>query len=127
MKNYQTMKDYKLTIQINSPWVVEKINYLSKANSVFFIDYSQVVAEIFEDFETDKDFNLFRFELCTLFRDKVRIKKYNNGYRIESKEIDVSTNQLAICLPRRIRKKYFRYDNFYEKYFLLNNLYHYYL
>lgn len=121
------MKDFKLTIQINSPWVVEKLDYIAKSNSVRFIDYSKIVEDIFREFETDKDFNLFRFELCTISRDNVKIKHYNNWYRIESQEIEITPNQLAICLPKKIRNRYFYYDKFYERYMIKNNLYHYYM
>lgn len=121
------MKDFKLTIQINSPWVVQKLDYIAKSNSVRFIDYNKIVEDIFREFETDKDFNMFRFELCVLCRDLVKIKQYNWWYRIESWEIDITPNQLAICLPKKIRNKYFRYDKFYEKYIIKNDLYHYYL
>lgn len=127
MKNYLTMKDFRLTIQINSPWVVEKLDYISKCYSVWFVDYSKIVEDIFREFDTDKDFNLFRFELCTLSRDIVKIKQYKDWYRIESDPIDITQNQLAICLPKKIRNKYFRYDKFYEKYFLKDDLYHYYM
>lgn len=121
------MKDYKLTIQINSPWVIEKLDYIWKCNSVWFIDYSKIVEKIFTEFDTDKDFNLFRFELCMLSWDYVRIKQYSNWYRIESPEIDITPNQLAICLPKKIRNKYFRYDKFYERYIIKDDLYHYYM
>lgn len=121
------MKDFKLVIQINSPGVVEKLDYIAKCYSVWFVDYSKIVEKIFMEFETDKEFNLFRFELCTLVRDMVKIKQYSNWYRIESGEIEITPNQLAICLPRKIRNKYFRYDKFYERYMIKNDLYHYYL
>ena len=127
MKNCLKMKDYKLTIQINSPWVIKKLDYNGKFNSVRFIDYSKIVDDIFREFETDKQFNLFRFELCQLCRDMVKIKQYSNWYRIESPEIDITPNQLAICLPRKIKNKYFKYDKFYERYFIKNDLYHYYI
>lgn len=121
------MKDYYLTITINSPWVVEKLNYLAKANSVLFVDYSKIVEKIFNEFETDKDFNLFRFNLCTACRDFTKIKQYSNGYRIESPELEITQNCLANCLPRRIRVKYFYYDKFYERYILRNDLNFHYL
>lgn len=121
------MKDFKLIIQINSPGVVEKLDYIGKYNSVWFIDYSKTVEDIFREFNTDKEFNLFRFELCQLCRDRVKIKQYSNWYRIESWEIEITPNQLAICLPRKIKNKYFRYDKFYEKYFIKDDKYHYYL
>lgn len=127
MKNCLKMKDFKLIIQINSPWIVPKLDYVWKYNSVWFIDYTKNVDDIFREFETDKQFNLFRFELCQLCRDNIRIKKYQNWYRIESPEIEITPNQLAICLPRKIKNKYFRYDKFYEKYFLKDDLYHYYM
>jgi hypothetical protein len=111
-------KYYKLVIQITSPWVVEKIDYISKCNSVLFVDYTKIVENIFRDFETDKDFNLFRFKLCTLCRDFTKIKQYSNWYRIESPEIEITQNALANCLPRKIRVKYFYYDKFYERYLL---------
>jgi len=121
------MKDYNLTIQINSPWIIEKLNYLWKANSVLFVDYSPIVADIFRDFQTDKDFNLFRFKLITTCRDYVKIKKYHNWYRLESDEINISQNILWLCLPRKIRVKYFKRDNLYEKYYLKEDLHHYYI
>lgn len=121
------MKRVELKIQIMSPGVVEKLNYLSKCNSVLFIDYSKIVEKIFNDFETDKDFNLFRFKLCTVCWDYVKIKQYKDWYRLESPEIDITTNCLANCLPKKIRVKYFYYDKFYEKYILKPNLDFYYL
>lgn len=121
------MKDYKLTIQINSPGIMQKLDYITKYNSVRFVDYTKIVEDIFREFETDKQFNLFRFELCQLCWDMVKLKQYSNWYRIESQPIDITPNQLAICLPRKIKNKYFKYDKFYEKYFLKENLYHYYM
>lgn len=119
--------NYKLIIQITSPWVVEKLNYRAKANSVLFIDYTKIVEKIFNEFETDKDFDLFRFKLCTACRDFTKIKTYHNGYRIESPEIEITENLFATCLPKRIRAKYFKYDNFYEKYLLKREQNFYYL
>jgi hypothetical protein len=116
------MKDYELIITINSPWVVEKLDYIAKYNSVLFVDYSKIVEKIFQEFETDKDFNLFRFKLCTACRDFTKIKQYNNWYRIESPNIEITQNLLANCLPRRIRVKYFYYDKFYERYIIKNDL-----
>jgi hypothetical protein len=121
------MKRIELKIQIMSPWVVEKLNYRAKANSVIFIDYNKLVEKIFNEFETDKEFDLFRFKLCLVCRDYVKIKQYQNWYRLESKEIDITTNCLANCLPKKIRTKYFYYDKFYERYQLKNNLDFYYL
>ena len=118
MKKYQKMKDYKLLIQINSPWVVEKLDYISKSNSVLFVDYSKIVEKIFMEFKTDKEFNLFRFNLCTACRDFTKIKQYPNWYRIESPIIEITQNLLANALPRKIRINYFYYDKFYERYML---------
>lgn len=121
------MKDYELIITITSPWVVEKLNYTAKANSVLFVDYSKIVEKIFNDFETDKEFDLFRFNLCVACRDFTTIKQYHNWYRIESPNIEITQNLLANCLPKRIRKKYFMYDNLYERYLLKSeNNYHFY-
>ena len=121
------MKDFNLIIQINSPWIVEKLDYNAKSESVRFVDYSKIVDEIFGQFETDKQFNLFRFELCTMYRDYIKIKQYHNWYRIESWPIEITPNNFALCLPKKIRNKYFKYDKFYEKYFIKNDLYHYYM
>lgn len=125
MKN-ATM-NYKLIIQITSPWVVNKLNYTSKANSVLFVDYTKIVEKILNEFENDKDFDQFRFKLCTACRDFTKIKIYNNWYRIESPEIEITENMLALCLPKRIRAKYFKYDNLYERYLLKRDLNFYYI
>lgn len=119
------MKDYNLVIQINSPWVVEKLNARSKKNSVLFVDYSEVVKDIFNDFETDEDFDLFRFKLYTAVQDFVRIKTYSWWYRMESWEIYITPNLLAVCLPRKIRRRYFKRDSFYEKRLIKDDKYHY--
>lgn len=118
------MKDYQLTIQICSP-VVEKLDYLSKFNSVLFVDYTDNVLDIFNCFTSDKEFNLFRFKLYTLCQEYVRIKKYSNWYRLESDPINITMNALATCLPKEIRRRYFNYDNFYEKYVPKEFNYHY--
>lgn len=110
------MKDYNLTIQICSPWIVEKIDYMSKYNSVLFVDYCERVKDIFYSFQTDKDFNRFRFNLYTACQEYVRIKKYHDGFRLESDQIEITPHCLAVCLPREIKNRYFKRDNFYEKY-----------
>lgn len=109
------MKDYQLTIQICSPWVVEKLDMRAKYNSVLFVDYTEYVQDIFNCFETDKQFNLFRFELYISCQELVKIKKYHDWYRLESDPINISMHTLASCLPREIRRRYFKRDNFYEK------------
>lgn len=119
------MKDYHLTIQICSPWVVEKLDYISKLNSVLFVDYCDRVKDIFYSFETDKDFNLFRFKLYTICQEYVRIKHYSDWYRLESDPIYITMNALANCLPRELRRRYFKRDNFYEKYLPRDLNYHY--
>ena len=119
------MKDYNLTIQICSPWVVEKLDYMSKYNSVLFVDYCDRVRDIFYAFETDKEFNLFRFKLYTICQEYVKIKKYSDGYRLESDPINITANALANCLPRELRRRYFNYDKFYEKYLPREFNYHY--
>lgn len=122
------MKDYNLVIKIASPWVVEKLDMRAKYNSVLFVDYTKIVEDIFDAFNTDKEFNLFRFELYTSIQNHVHIKKYSNWYRLESWEIYIDQSILAICLPRDIRRRFFKRDSFYEKRFLKNDLnYHYYL
>lgn len=119
-----TMKDFHLTIQISSP-VVDKLDYMSKYNSVLFVDYCERVQDIFYSFNTDKEFNLFRFKLYTICQEYVRIKKYNDGYRLESDPINITMNALANCLPRDLRRRYFVYDKFYEKYVPREFNYHY--
>lgn len=109
------MKDYNLTIQINSPWVMEKLNARAKYNSVLFIDYTKIVEQIFNSFESDITFNWFRFQLYDACKEFVKIKRYHNWYRLESHPIYITPNLLAICLPRTIRRRYFKRDNFYEK------------
>lgn len=121
------MKDYNLIIQINSPWIIEKLNARWKKNSVLFVDYSEIVRQIFESFETDEEFDNFRYSLYTACQEFVKIKQYSNWYRIESKEIYISQNLLAVCLPRKIRRRYFKRDSFYEKRYLKDDKYHYYL
>lgn len=120
------MKDYNLIIKIQSLWQVEKLNYLTKANSVRFVDYSQIVDDMFHQFKTDKEFNLFRFNLYTVVQDYVHISKYHDGYRLESWEIYIHPSVLANCLPREIRRRFFKRDSFYEKRYLKSDLnYHY--
>ena len=119
------MKDYKLTIQIQSPWVVEKINARAKYNSVLFVDYSKFVENVFTAFNTDIAFNWFRYQLYTYCEQYVRIKRYHNWYRLESWEIDIPCNTLAYCLPKNIRRRYFKYDDFYEKYLPKDFTHHY--
>lgn len=121
------MKDYKLQIQITSPWIVEKLNARAKYNSVLFIDYSKFVENIFTSFDTDVAFNWFRYQLYNAVQEYVHIKKYSNGYRLESNTIDIPPTLLATCLPTKIRRRYFKRDDFYEKYFPRDFTYHYYL
>lgn len=110
-----TMKDYNLQIQIISPWIVEKLDMRAKYNSVLFYDYTEIVKEIFYSFKTDRQFNIFRYCLYTVVQEQVKIKKYHDWFRLESWIIYISPNVLANCLPREIRKTYFKRDNFYEK------------
>lgn len=78
------------------------------------------------NFETDTAFNRFRFQLYRKVQDQVIIKRYTNGYRLESNELYISPNTLAECLPKNIRRRFFKYDDFYEKRYLRNDLnYHY--
>lgn len=104
-----------------------QIRLFIKANSVVFIDYSKIVDDIIKEFNTDKEFNLFRFELCILCRDIVKIKQYQNWYRIESPEIDITPNQLAICLPKRLELNILDTINSTKRYIIKSDLYHYYL
>jgi len=110
------MKDYNLTIQICSPWIVEKLDMRAKYNSVLFVDYCDRVKDIFYSFQTDKQFNVFMFSLYTACQEYVKIKKYSNWYRLESDPIFITPHCLANCLPRDIRRRYFKRDEFYEKY-----------
>lgn len=119
------MKDYKLQIQICSPWVIDKINARSKYNSVLFVDYSKFVEDIFTSFESDIAFNWFRYQLYQACEEHVHIKRYSNWYRLESKTIDISPTLLATCLPRDKRRRYFKRDSFYEKYIPRDFTYHY--
>lgn len=119
------MKDYNLVIQIMSPWIIEKLNARWKKNSVLFVDYSPIVQQIFNSFQKDDEFDLFRFKLYTACQEFVQIKQYSNWYRLESKEIYITPNLLATCLPKEIRRRYFKRDDFYEKYFIKDDTYHY--
>lgn len=119
------MKDYNLQIQISSPWVMEKLNARAKYNSVLFIDYSPFVENIFNTFETDIAFNWFRYQLYKYCEPYVHIKRYHDGYRLESSTLDINMNILAQCLPRDIRRRYFKRDDFYEKYLPREFNYHY--
>ena len=119
------MKDYQLTIQITSPWVIEKLNARAYYNSVLFVDYSQFVENIFTSFDSDITFNWFRYQLYKMCEEYVHIKRYSNWYRLESNPIDITPTQLATCLPRNIRRRYFKRDNFYEKYIPREFNYHY--
>lgn len=118
------MKDYNLQIQIQSPWVMEKINARAKYNSVLFVDYTPFVENIFNAFNSDITFNWFRYQLYKCIEDKVHIKKYSSWYRLESNTLNISMQQFACCLPRDIRRRYFKRDEFYEKYFPREFNYH---
>lgn len=104
---------------------MEKLDMRAKYNSVLFYDYSEIVKEIFYSFETDNQFNLFRYCLYTACQENVKVKKYSNWYRLESGIIYISPNLLANCLPRTIRKKYFKRDKFYEKRILKSDEFNY--
>ena len=119
------MKDYNLQIQISSPWVMKKINARAKYNSVLFVDYSTFVENIFTAFQSDITFNWFRYQLYKACEEFVHIKRYHDWYRLESNTIDITPNVLAMCLPRDIRRRYFKRDNFYEKYLPRDFTHHY--
>lgn len=120
-----TMKDYNLEIQIQSIWVVDKINARAKYNSVLFVDYCPFVENIFNSFESDIAFNWFRFQLYQACEEHVHIKRYHDWYRLESWNIFITPNLLATCLPREIRRRYFKRDSFYEKRLPRDFNYHY--
>lgn len=94
-------------------------------NSVLFVDYSEFVEQIFTSFQTDVAFNRFRYQLYKGVEDFVHIKKYHNWYRLESNTIYITPNLLASCLPRDIRRRYFKRDSFYEKRLPRDLNYHY--
>ena len=119
------MKDYNLQIQISSPWVMEKLNARAKYNSVLFVDYSPFVENIFTAFQSDITFNWFRYQLYKACEEFVHIKRYHDWYRLESNTIDITPNLLATCLPRDIRRRYFKRDSFYEKYLPRDFTHHY--
>ena len=119
------MKDYNLEIQISSPWVMEKLNARAKYNSVLFIDYTPFVENILNSFESDITFNWFRYQLYEAVKEFVHIKRYHDWYRLESTNIYINPNLFAMCLPKNIRRRYFKRDNFYEKYIPKNLDYHY--
>lgn len=109
------MKDYNLEIQVQSIGVIEKINARTKYNSVLFVDYCPFVENIFNSFQSDVAFNRFRFQLYQAVEEFVHIKRYHNGYRLESGTIFITPHLLATCLPRDIRRRFFKRDSFYEK------------
>ena len=119
------MKDYNLQIQIQSLWVIDKLNARNKYNSVLFVDYSPFVENIFTAFQTDVAFNRFRYQLYKACEEFVHIKRYHNWYRLESNTIYITPNLLASCLPREIRRRYFKRDSFYEKYLPKDFTHHY--
>lgn len=103
---------------------MEKLNARAKYNSVLFVDYSPFVENIFTSFESDITFNWFRYQLYKWVEEFVHIKKYSNWYRLESNTIDISPQLFAMCLPREIRRRYFKRDSFYEKYYPKEFNYH---
>ena len=114
-----------MEIQIQSLWVIEKLNAKNKLNSVLFVDYSPFVENVFTAFNTDVSFNWFRYQLYRAVEEFVHIKKYHNWYRLESNTIYITPNLFASCLPREIRRRYFKRDDFYEKYVPRDFTHHY--
>ena len=101
------------------------MNARAKINSVLFIDYTPFVENIFNAFESDITFNRFRYQLYNTCKEFVHVKKYHNGYRLESNTIYITPNLFAMCLPKKIRRRYFKRDDFYEKYLPKDFTHHY--
>ena len=118
----------RLYIKISSEFV-DRVDKISKMNSVQFENYGRFFQDILDDFRSVDELNLFRLSLYNVYKTKVKIgfvKKTEEinwevfcyeWFCLDSPVIPVDNNILAQCLPLYIRKKYFFYDSFYRKLF----------
>lgn len=121
-----------MKIKIYCPWC-ERVDALSKANSVQFEYLSPFDNKIIDSFRTVEDLNKFRLNLFNLFKTKVKIwvaHEYDEWrwliqwFTIYGDQIfDVSDNDLWRCLPFYVVKKFFKRSKIQHRYINNENLY----
>lgn len=113
------MKKPIMIIKIKSMYNSQILDKKFKENSIQFVDFDPIRYEIMSDFKSDREFNNFKYALYEIEQERVDITKTSKWYSLTSTEIEIRENTLAICLPIRIRYKYFRYSKAYQHYTLL--------
>ena len=123
---------YHLTIRIFNDFFEKKLDSRWKISSVWFDDYDYIVEKIFHDMSVS-EINEFKLKLFNAFRDQLdwcRVVKYDNWeiydwYMIPWYTFDVPSSLIALCIPRKVRDKYFDYDWLRERYHIKSEfIYH---
>lgn len=112
----------------------EKVDRISKANSIQFENVSIEYENILNEFKSVEDLNVFRLNLFNYIKTKVKvevIKKseiINNevvestGFRLSSEIFKIPDDIFAKSCPFYVRKKHFWFNRYTRKYFSLCNL-----
>jgi len=120
------MIKFHLTITIFDPFFQKKLDARWKINSVWFADYDLFMEKIIQEMDLN-DINKFKLALFETFKSDLTYIKVTQfvdweileGYAIPSADFNVSSNIIARCIPsRKIRDKFFEYDNLRERYFV---------
>lgn len=116
-----------MRIKIDMPFT-ERVDRISKANSVQFEDLTPFDNKIIDSFRSVEDLNKFRLNLYNLYKTKVKIdfitvseeinwdvieKKW---FKMSSDIFNLSDNDVWRCLPYYVVKQFFRWSQFQHKY-----------
>lgn len=112
----------------------ERVDKISKANSIQFVDLSIEYENIINEFKTLDDLNVFRLCLFNYIKTKVKCEfvrvsedvwwsiVVKEWYKMSSDVFKIDDHIFAQCCPYYIRKKHFWYNSITRKYYSNCNL-----
>lgn len=117
-------------------WSWKNLKSRDKLEWVWFYDYSKLIGEMLSEMEYSQiqrlRLNIYQlykhyilFTRCSWIENSIEWNFVVDWYKVSSWIFKLPLSQFASILPNKIRKKYFNYDRFYEKYMLKTDfIYH---